>query len=263
MKFISVEEHKKLELEILKDVALFCDKNNLKYFLAYGTLLGAVRHKGFIPWDDDIDIMMPRDDYDKLIATYNKNKICDYYRLIEPYEELARHSFTKITDTRTVKIEQDVDYSNGYLGVDIDIFPLDGAPSDSVKFNKWFKKLIINYKLHLYCVLSSKSKIKYRVLPLLRIISGGKNKFLKRADKLHEKYPYHDSEYVASIESSYDIKSTRVRKEIYEETILLNFEGYKFSAPKEYDYILTKIYGDYMTPPVEQVTHHTNKTYWK
>ena len=71
MKELTIEEHKKLALDILIDVADFCEKNGIRYFLAYGTLIGAIRHKGYIPWDDDIDIMIPRPDYDKFLKLYS------------------------------------------------------------------------------------------------------------------------------------------------------------------------------------------------
>ena len=131
MKEISFEESKKLELDILLAVADFCNKNNLTYFLAYGTLIGAIRHKGFIPWDDDIDIQMPREDYNKFIETFSHER----YKTIAPGTPLSKHSFVKVIDTETVKIEAHKKYKKGFLGVDIDIFPLDGTPSDENEYN--------------------------------------------------------------------------------------------------------------------------------
>ena len=137
MKEISFEESKKIELDILLAVADFCDKHNLTYFLAYGTLIGAIRHKGFIPWDDDIDIQMPRADYDKLIATFEHENL----KLVAPGTPMSKHSCVKIIDTRTVKKEPHLKYKAGYLGIDIDVFPIDGAPSDEAEYNAWYDQL--------------------------------------------------------------------------------------------------------------------------
>lgn len=117
-------ENQKVQLDILSYVDSFCSKMGLRYYLGDGTLIGAVRHHGYIPWDDDIDIRMPRPDYDELIRIFNEGSKDSRYRLIEPKSKLAQNSFVKIIDSDTIKIEPYLDYKNGYLGVDIDVFPL-------------------------------------------------------------------------------------------------------------------------------------------
>ena len=133
MKRISFEEAKRVELDILLHVAKFCDEHGLRYFLAYGTLIGAVRHKGFIPWDDDIDIQMPREDYEKLLELYPKENTDEKYFLLAPEMKGAHHPYAKIIDTRTVKKELGAKKNNP-LGVDIDVFPLDGQPDGDKEF---------------------------------------------------------------------------------------------------------------------------------
>ena len=100
-KIISADERKKISLDILKYVAEYCEKNDIKYFLAYGTLLGAVRHKGFIPWDDDIDLIMFRDDYNKFVSTFNKNDNNSKFKVLSFEYKTYSLPYAKVTDTET------------------------------------------------------------------------------------------------------------------------------------------------------------------
>ena len=164
MREIGIEEGKQIELDILKFLAKYCDEKGFRYFLAYGTLIGAIRHKGFIPWDDDIDLYMPREDYDKMIACFNKEAPAPF-KLIEPHEKGAKHTFVKIYDERTVKLENG-SYGGRELGVDVDIFPLDGVPADQAEYDAWFDKLVkiynkINDRVYVYNVDSWKHKWTY------------------------------------------------------------------------------------------------------
>lgn len=271
MKPISTEEVKKIELDILSYVANFCDKNGLEYGLGFGTLIGAIRHNGFIPWDDDVDICMKREDYNKLIELFNKaNKDNLTYRLISPYDKGAKHSFVKIIDTRTVKKEFGISDKRSKLGVDVDVFPIDGVPENEEEYKVWYEKLISIYKRHYDCVESFHggllTRIKILIKKILLVLSGNtKNRVLKKADRLHKAYPIGRSSFVRSVESQYAEKGGKVKKECYEGTVLVDFEGAKFKAPQGYDEILRSIYGDYMELPPEEkrVTHHVNSVYWK
>lgn len=264
-KSISVEEQKKIALDVLLDVAEFCDEHGLRYFLAYGTLIGAIRHNGYIPWDDDIDVHMPREDYNKLISIYNEQRKTDRYELIDPRSKKARHSFVKVVDTRTAKIEPGIDYQRGYLGVDIDIFPLDGVPSDEGEHREWFMSLKKIYSKYFFCTMDTKKNIKHRIgVPLIKLCTGGTRRIVKRASKAHAKFPYNECEYVGMMENYYDIINDRYKKEWFAESVLWNFEGYKIKIPVGYHEILTQLYGDYMQlpPEEERVTHHRNVAYW-
>ena len=270
MKLIDFEETKKVELGILKEFADFCEENNLSYFLAYGTLIGAIRHKGFIPWDDDVDVWMPRPDYDKLKELFNSQRKNSNYIVVSPHEKVSRHSIVKIIDKRTEKSEKGVDYKYGVLGVDIDVFPLDGQPEDDCVYEAWYNKLQKIYRRHFVLISQAPTafipKMKYMVkLAIIRAIHITKKNILKKAEKNHKKYSYNDSKYVGAVESWSNSRSNRYNKDWFSEAVLVDFEGYKFKAPIGYHEILSKMYGDYMKIPTaeKRVSHHTSKAYWK
>lgn len=142
MKEISKEGVRVIQIEILKYVHEFCTANDIEYFLCYGSLIGAVRHKGFIPWDDDIDIAMTRENYDKIISLFNKKSEDSAYRLTSP--EVSRdcmYSIVNIYDTRT-KLGKIHTFKNKFdLGVRIDLVAIDSVPDDDdAERKKLFKK---------------------------------------------------------------------------------------------------------------------------
>ena len=143
---IDIEELKKIQLDILIAVDDFCSKNNIKYFLSFGTLLGTIRHRGYIPWDDDIDIIMLRDDYNRFLETFNHS----YYKVNSiqnnPTYFLA---FAKVTDERTV-MQEEIVYPTEY-GVYIDVFVVDGVPSSTIAQRNLFR---VAYRLRRFWGLS-------------------------------------------------------------------------------------------------------------
>ena len=252
MERISLEECKKISLDILIDVAEYCTKHNLRYYLSVGTLLGAVRHKGYIPWDDDIDIMMPRPDYQKFLDNYDGK-----YKLLKPEEGMLYYA--KAYDPDTIKYEPGVDYKkNKPYGVDIDIFPLDGMVDDKEKLDKIYK---LDTFLEMLLRLSNQP-IFYRKNPLKCInriiprIIGSKN-LVKMIEKNASQYDYDNSDYVVRMRWSPHGFTGALPKEVYE-PIIGEFEGHEFIIPKGYDKWLRAFYGDdYMSLPPEdkRVTH--------
>ena len=266
---IESEEQKQIQLEILKYVASFCENNNLRYFLADGTLIGAVRHHGYIPWDDDIDIRMPRPDYERMCEIFNSQDNECIYRLIRPIDDEAQHYFVKIYDTRTIKVEPFLKYVKSYIGIDIDVFPIDGAPSNQDEYDKYQKTIrgynkayILKKKTLLRRIMTigkdlAKKRFKAKFCPFTSC-----NTLAKTAENICKKYKYDESEYVCHLGIG---DRFRFPRSCYDKFEMAQFEDSQFRIPCGYDTILTAHYGDYMTlPPVEkQITHHVNKVFWK
>ncbi|SFC85841.1 LicD family protein [Clostridium uliginosum] len=254
---LSLKDAQALMVSILKDVDQLCEKHGLKYFLDAGTLLGAVRHKDFIPWDDDMDIGMLRQDYDKFLEiakkelpehlflqTFKTDKYYDIYPVP-----------CKIRYNGTILIEKAIGENDKmHNGVYIDIFPYDSLPK-----TKWVYKLqrTLSYEIlkslnrlrdkpeHL----SFKNRITFTFYKLVTKIFSIKRrekffKFLINWNDPNSKYMGYGvdtywSEYV-------------YKKEDYFDLVKLEFQGEHFYAPRNYDAILTQLYGDYMTLPKEE-----------
>ena len=273
-RIITTEELRKIQLDILHHVDAFCKDNNIKYFLCGGTLLGAVRHKGYIPWDDDIDIMLPRKDYERLYAEFPKGG--RYQFLTSDNTPNFPYSFGKIVDTYTLK-DETIRTKYKRIGVDIDVFPIDNLPSDYKECEEYYSEIAkIGMKLDGMKLVYGKGKtlmstfmkngfILYsRLLESLGLISYEKtrNQFIELA----QKYNLQDCDYCGiTCIDHYGIKERNLKKG-YEKTIDVEFEGYFFPAPECYPTYLAQLYGqDYMLLPPEKnrVTHHGFKAYWK
>lgn len=253
----NLEELKKIELNILKYIDMVCKKYSIRYFLAYGTLIGAVRHKGFIPWDDDADIVMPRPDYEKFIKVMKrKNGI---YRIIclEHCKKDYSYPFAKVIDSRTI-INEPWRLMKEKLGVFVDVFPLDGIGNTEKETVKNAKKLLKIAKLIWY-IDTVKDTFKGRILNII----GRKN--LNRIFKhIAKKNNYYKSKYVGT--PSYPPNEFEIiKKEYYLESQNVVFEDCYFPIPKYYDIILEKKYGKYMEcPPIEEQNNkHPYEAWWK
>lgn len=267
---------KKKELEILKAFHQFCEENNLKYFLGGGTLIGAVRHKGFIPWDDDIDIAMLRDDYMRLIEIFPANGI-NGCQLLSPYTDMeCPITFAKLYDTSTVKKDKEVIKKYWKYGIDIDIFPWDGVPEEKER-KQFFRKQYFDFHIFLAIVgryRKEKSLGKTigkgmfmtlcKGLAFLRILNA--QKINLKMNELAMQYKVKDSEMICdSVFPDCGGMRKMVTKDAFSQQINLEFEDGIFFGPIGYDEYLTNAYGDYMKlpPKEEQKTHHLSNIYYK
>ena len=265
MKELSLQEIKQIELDILKMFHAFCVENNIRYFISHGTLLGALRYKGFIPWDDDLDVLVPREDYDRLIAIFQDS---ERYRMLS-FERNRdyRFPYAKLCDMTTRKVE--AGYNNGVeVGLDIDVFPLDHWDDDLEKAKEEVKRQKRNrFRLDLTKLEKPDSRH-----PAKRFVKGilmalckvrGSAYYVEKIIKVANKPEQKGSRYMGG--KAWNVYGERdiLPAEVFAKAIELEFEGEKFFAPVGYDTFLTSLYGDYLPePPVEKrKTHHRFKAY--
>ena len=266
MRQISTEELMKLQLDILLSVDDFCNKNNIQYSLGYGTLIGAIRHSGYIPWDDDIDIVMTRDNYDKFINTFNGFSK-ELYVIAPELNWKYYAPYANVCHNKTL-LDEGANGHNGIeIGVKIDVFPIDNVSSD-IECNKIVKNRILKLNTYLRSKryhlggLNLRLKIKfllYRFISFYRSYSSIQKEIRNLALSNKEK----TSEFVDNL--VFYPKTIQTPKSYFSDYIDVDFEGYKFKSIKEYDAYLRQIYGDYMKlPPIDQrVPHHGFTAYWK
>lgn len=282
MKKIDVEEVKTIELDILDEVDSFCEKNNIRYYLCAGTLIGAIRHKGFIPWDDDIDIIMPRPDYMKFIELFNKSSL--YRRVKSPHNSnLCYTTFATVEDTRTIK-KYNLFYKSIDEGISIDVFPIDGSPENTLQRKLFWKinnfmaiiSILASQKISVsnhYCDQDVKfaklrglirTIIKCTGIPFARILNKIFN-FHFLVNKLAMKYDVDKSTYIGvSTFPHYGYREC-ILGEKFLEMVKRPFEGKLYNTPYYYEEYLHNLYGDYMKlpPKDKQVSHHDVDCYWK
>jgi len=256
MKQIGIDEIKKMQLDILNDIDIYCTQNNLRYFLAYGTLLGAVRHKGYIPWDDDIDIHMLRPDYEQFITHYNNRS--SNYRVIENrLDSNYTQTFAKVHDSRTQVTETKFNYG-GTFGVYIDIFPLDTIESpEQIKKIGCYRRLLDSKAAVIGRNHTQLQNISYLIKKLL-LLPFSRKKILQKINRLIVKGAQNpDATHLCSF-CSYTAQHEQFPRSMFQESILLEFEHRQYPAPRDYNSYLQAKYGNYMQlPPKEQqVTHH-------
>lgn len=258
----------KIELDILKDFLKISKKHSLKYYMLGGTMLGAIRHKGFIPWDDDIDIGMPRDDYEKFLEIANKElpkrlKIINYRT--DPH---YHYYITRILDTKTKLVEERIQDENRNTHVCIDVFPIDGSPNNFFLRKIYYFRVLYHRALMSLCYKDSIDRKRHRKLPekvllwimekipVEKITTPYKQKC--KIDKLLRSQNVEKSKYIGNIMGAYRTREM-VPKKWYGEGKYYEFENLSLCGLYEYHEYLTYTYGDYMKLP----SNHKRKTHFK
>ena len=270
---LTLPEIQQISYEILLKVKEVCDRCSLKYFLAYGTLIGAVRHNGFIPWDDDLDIMMPRPDYEKFIKYFEENEDSLYPLKVFNKNNTRDYPYmiSRVSNVDYI-LQADNECSYG-LGVFIDIYPLDGMGNDYDECIRIKKRAA---RLSSLCYLSTRKKckremtsnivkriMKYPAFFVSKVL--GKKYFMQKLENYKNRFNYSDSNYVSCVVWGSSIKRGIFEKSLFDDGIELFFNDQLFNAPKKYKEILSLIYDDYMVlpPEEERIGQHFYKVYKK
>ena len=252
---------------ILDEIKAFCEVNNIPFFLTGGTLLGAIRHKGFIPWDDDIDIAMLRKDYDRFV--HNFESVSGNIKILtRDFDKGYRYTFAKAVDDSTLVIEDNDEKFP--IGVYVDVFPIDSLDNNLEKCKKlvrrhhrWQKVYQLKY-LHISKVRNwKKNALLLLIKPFLRLLPD--SFYIKRLQKLKMQFENNtDSKYVANLCGAWGEKEI-VSRSVFNSSVSVNFENKTYPAPIGYDELLKNLYKDYMKfPPIDkQISHHNYKAYKK
>lgn len=261
MKVLSLREIQTSELKIFDALVSFLDENNIPYFLAGGTMLGAIRHKGFIPWDDDIDIAIPRPDYERFLRLTKNSPIDGYFPVLSARYTNLHYPFIKIIDPNIVISGKSSDDKNLW----VDVFPVDGFPKD-IKKSKRIVRRAKFYKGIMYlkqtCFVDLFKEDKTLFNRILRVILKPFSLLFpamfcaKRIEAIAQKYDYSSSSYCGVIAWGYGIQE-RIPKKYTEQKSVI-FENRRCSGIVGYDYYLSSLYGNYMElPPVEKRSTHS------
>lgn len=267
---ITMNDVQKKELEVLKEFIRVCEKHNLTYFLIGGSALGAIRHKGFIPWDDDIDVGMPREDYDKYLELQHEYDGTPYFIQTFKTDPCYVYNFAKLRDSSTTYIEYI--YKNFRInhGVWIDIFPIDGISKKMVEPKKLAKKIRhLWVQVWLAFLPALRRKVRKETWfkdILLNIVAGLFYIFdiahyrNKKIERIVHKIPFAESVMAGNC-FGFNMKKEAMDSNIFRSVIKVPFEDIEVNIMKDYDTYLHNIYGDYMTPPPpdKQVGHHYNR----
>lgn len=263
---LTFEDKKGLSIQILHEVDDFCVKNNIKYSLAYGTLIGAIRHKGFIPWDDDVDIMMLRSDYERFVGLFNHDATQMFSVASYETDDNFRFPMAKVSCNVTTNEELGLDR----YGYAIDVFPIDKFPASENELRKVIKKK--NWYWNLMALKTMKWN-KTRSLGKNLIMSASKAFVNFIPYSLIHKMMRRDVYKYEQLQSNYLLgclytpygERDIFPKGFFDTYIPVVYENCSFPVIKEYDKYLTSVYGDYMRLPPEEkrVTHHSFNAFWK
>lgn len=253
---LSLQEIQQYSLQILLQVHYFCVKHGIPYTLAYGTLIGAVRHKGFIPWDDDIDIIMTRDNFERFVREYQSN---DNFKLVSPNDKNSFIAFARVCDIKNTIIATRSPWSDFKTGLWIDIFPMDSISDNEEEHKRRFKKLsrlwmAIGIARGAKSSFSKQWGVKGNLKILLKkLIFLNSCTLRKKVESFISEIndgAFSDSSHCAQLACCDEYGF--YEKKDFEEYTTLEFEGHQLMVIKEYDKVLRMLYGDYMQlPPIK------------
>lgn len=267
-RIIHIEEVKRIQLDILSALDEFCRSNNIQYTIIDGTLLGAVRHGGYIPWDDDIDVAMERKNYDLFIQLFPSLYEGKYKLASLECDKQWDRAYGCMYDDRTKLVYRN--NSSVATGILIDIFPIDEVPDSEVEWERLKKKILFYNKLS-----ALKSSTSFRVSQsVIKNIFAGILKILlkpiskRKVAEWHDRMArsYNGKGYRCGYETTFGLGALkRFKLADLRETIVYSFEDRFFRGIKNYHSVLTDIYGDYMKLPPEEkrISHHSFEAYWK
>lgn len=264
-KELSIEDIHESLRQMLKKINKICEENGITYFLSGGTAIGAIREKGFIPWDDDLDIMLPRNDYEKLIRLLEKEN-GEEFKAYSLHDASWNRPYSCLVDERTYGKHELVDYS--HLGVTVDILPIDGLPKTLPEVKKYYKLLRIKYALY-YSALKVNYSPNEKLILLKKMISViikkiGAHRICTQINNRAQKCVYEQNEYVGCSVLIHFMEKEWFKKEWFKRQLFVPFEDGKYPVMNGYDEYLTALYGNYMKRPdqEENPDHHTSY-YWK
>lgn len=265
-----IKERQSIALAVLLHFRDFCNANNIKYMLAYGTLLGAIRHKGFIPWDDDVDVMMTRYEYNKFIKLYNNNKQGRYKLLSMHTNKKYFAPLAKMYDDKTLLVQEYGQQEKIKYGIYIDIFIIDSIPNGDIEAAEFYNRA---ETWRFYWAMSVKkinspssswhTKIlRIPVIFLTHVI--GYKYFLKKYDEHSSKYYNSHTDYAGIVIYGEGLAKEKMHWSLFQDLTNVVFENDFFLAPHNCESYLTQMYGDYLKlPKKEDRKIHPSKAYWK
>ena len=251
---LSLTDKHKVYLGLLKELDRFCTQNSLRYYLGCGTLIGAVRHKGFIPWDDDLDVFIPESDFRKISETYSSDK----YELVTCFNSKAHpFPFARLIDKRTYSM---VGRFKSF-GLGIDVYIIYGAPSSREEQVEHMNKVFKYIKAKNFWFGVRRTLVRMNLWPFKNLDFSLPNYYVRRAVRELSKYHFDDCEYIWP----YGGGRLNLRKDLYGTPQRIPFEDGSYCAPEHYHEVLTAGYGDYMQLPPEEkrVPYHGGVYYWK
>ena len=273
MREMTITDIQSEELKILKDFHAFCLKKNLTYSLYGGTMIGAIRHQGFIPWDDDLDVAMSRQDYDRFVKEYISDNGYILHSLEYGNSMLA---FARICEMKKTLVKQSLPWCEHETGIYIDVFPLDGAPDNPTEAKRFVQQLHQKWmcvKLNRVSLRNMKKyrkqKTKMNILVRKMLFRNPISKridWLSRLDNACRAIPFGSTgHFINAAFGEYGVKEYQLTED-FTHTVMKHFEDGEFCVCNGYDRLMRTKYGDYMQMPPENkrlLKHRGSKYYWK